>query len=358
MNGLRAAPADSASETVTQVVRRVLGHGGTIAVEELERGLGLRRFFRVRLERGSPASLVARVEAREDPGRRPSGTAPEPALEPVRAFLEAHGVPVPVRYGGDAIAGVDLLEDLGSVTLAKAVGEASPGERQELYAEACDVVVRYQNAQDPGGACHVACFDRRLDAALFAYKADFFATWSLSAALGRDATAGERKVVEEAFSEIAQVAAAAPQRLAHRDFQSTNVLVRADRPAGKRLCVIDLQGAFLAPPEYDLVCLLRDSYVELGEDEVAFQLARIRPLLPDAPDPESFARRFDLLTLTRKGKDHAAFLYAAKMRGLNDYLRFIPPTVRALRRAARRRAGESPRLSRLAELMGQLSELP
>ena len=122
--------------------------------------------------------------------------------------------------------------------------------------------------------------------------------------------------------------------------------------------MIDLQGAFLAPPEYDLVCLLRDSYVELGDEEIAFQLARVRPALPDAPDPESFARRFDLLTLTRKGKDHALFLYAAKTRGINDYLRFVPPTVRALRATALRRASESPRLARLAELVGQLPEGP
>ena len=358
MNPSMTAAPDSVSAAVTHVVRRVLGAGGSISVEELQRGLGLRRFFRVRLERGTPSKLVARVEAPEDPGRRPSGTAPEPALEPVRAFLEAHGVPVPARYGGDAVAGVDLLEDLGSVTLATAVEQASVQERQQLYAEACDIVVRYQNARDPGGEGHVACFDRHLDASIFAYKADFFATWSLSAALGRQATMGERVVVEEAFSEIAGVAAAAPQCLAHRDFQSTNVLVRANRPPGQRLCMIDLQGAFLAPPEYDLVCLLRDSYVELGDDEVAFQLERIRPALPDAPDPESFARRFDLLTLTRKGKDHALFLYAAKTRGMNHYLRFLPPTVRALRSAALRRAGESPRLARLAELVDHLSESP
>ncbi|HYB11917.1 MAG TPA: hypothetical protein VEG67_00505, partial [Myxococcota bacterium] len=82
------------------------------------------------------------------------------------------------------------------------------------------------------------------------------------------------------------------------------------------------------------------------------------PALPEAPDPESFARRFDLLTLTRKGKDHALFLYAAKTRGLNEYLQFLPPTVRALRSAALRRAGESPRLSRLADLVLQLPESP
>jgi aminoglycoside/choline kinase family phosphotransferase len=345
-------------ETVVRLVRRVLGARGPITVEELPRGLGLRRFFRVRLEGGAPSQLVARVEAPEDPLRRPSGTPPEPALEPVRAFLEAHGVPVPARYGGDERAGVDLLEDLGSVTLATAARAASVEERRQLYAEACDIVVRYQNAQDPGGEAHVACFGRHLDPALFGYKADFFAKWSLAAALGRPATRGERGVVEQAFSEIADVAAAAPQRLAHRDFQSTNVLVRGERPAGQRLCVIDLQGAFLAPPEYDLVCLLRDSYVELTEDEIAFQLARVRPALPDAPDPESFSRRFDLLTLTRKGKDHALFLYAAKTRGVEEYRRFLPATARTLRSAALRRAGESPRLARLAELVLQLPDAP
>jgi aminoglycoside/choline kinase family phosphotransferase len=350
------AVADPVRETIVPLVRRVLGARGPIRVEELQRGLGLRRFFRVRLEGGTPASMVARMEAREDPGRRPSGTPPEPALEPVRAFLESHGVPVPARYGGDAAAGVDLLEDLGSVTLAAAVREASAVERQRLYAEACEIVVRYQSARDPGRESPVPSFGRHLDAALFAYKADFFVTWSLAAALGRTATPNERRVVEEAFAEIADLAAAAPQRLAHRDFQSSNILLRGARPPGQRLCMIDLQGAFLAPPEYDLVCLLHDSYVELGEEEVARQLARIRPALPDAPDPESFARRFDLLTLTRKGKDHALFLYAAKTRGMHDYLRFLPPTVRSLRSAALRRAGESPRLARLAELVVQLPE--
>jgi aminoglycoside/choline kinase family phosphotransferase len=358
MNTSMTAPRDPVAETVVDVVRRVLRVGGPIAVQELPRGLGLRRFFRVQLEGGTPSRLLARVEFPEDSGRRPSGTAPEPALKPVHAFLEAQGVPVPARYGGDDQAGVDLLEDLGSLSLGRAVGQASLPERQELYAEACDITPRYQNARDPGGAVRVSCFERRLDAALFRYKANFFVSWSLPAALGREATAGERKAVEEAFSEIAGVAAAAPQRLAHRDFQSANILVRADRPPGQRLRVIDLQGAFLAPPEYDLVCLLRDSYVELADDEVAFQLARIRPVLPDAPDTESFARRFDLLTLTRKAKDHALFLSAAQTRGINDYLRFLPATVRALRAAALRRAGESPRLERLAELVGELSEAP
>jgi aminoglycoside/choline kinase family phosphotransferase len=122
--------------------------------------------------------------------------------------------------------------------------------------------------------------------------------------------------------------------------------------------MIDLQGAFLAPPEYDLVCLLRDSYVELDEAELAHQLGRIRPRLPDAPDAESFARRFDLLTLARKGKDCARFLYAAQERGDRRFLHYLPASVRALRRAARAAAARDAALAPLAELVFQLPEDP
>jgi aminoglycoside/choline kinase family phosphotransferase len=122
--------------------------------------------------------------------------------------------------------------------------------------------------------------------------------------------------------------------------------------------LLDLQGAFLAPPEYDLVCLLRDSYVELPDVEVAQQLARVRPALPDAPDADAFGVRFDLLTLTRKGKDLALYLQSARTRGLTNMLAFVPAAVRAVRSAAARRAGDDVRLARLEELIATLPEQP
>jgi aminoglycoside/choline kinase family phosphotransferase len=90
--------------------------------------------------------------------------------------------------------------------------------------------------------------------------------------------------------------------------------------------MIDLQGAFMAPPEYDLVCLLRDSYVELDDAAVDAHLARVRTALPDQPDAESFRLRFDLLTLTRKGKDHALFRAVAAERRDERYLKHLPLT--------------------------------
>ena len=103
------------------------------SLEPIHEGLGLRAFYRVHTT-GVPDSLVVRMDAPEDAAARPPGVLPEPGLEPLRTFLAEHGIPVPLRFGGDAET--DLLEDLGSCSLERAVSEANPEERGALYEEA------------------------------------------------------------------------------------------------------------------------------------------------------------------------------------------------------------------------------
>jgi aminoglycoside/choline kinase family phosphotransferase len=121
--------------------------------------------------------------------------------------------------------------------------------------------------------------------------------------------------------------------------------------------MIDLQGAFMAPPEYDLVCLLRDSYVELDDAAVDAHLARARSALPDCPDEEPFRLRFDLLTLTRKAKDHALFRAVAAERGDDHYLRYLPATRRYLQKASSRVSSEFKEYSDLNDLIQAIPEL-
>jgi aminoglycoside/choline kinase family phosphotransferase len=125
-----------------------------------------------------------------------------------------------------------------------------------------------------------------------------------------------------------------------------------------RLAMIDLQGALCTAPEYDLVCLLRDSYVELAPGEIERHFERTRRALPDPPDPETARHRFDCLTLTRKGKDHARFVYASAERGDDRYLPHLRVTLRHLRAAAAAAAARDPSLAGLAELIHALPEAP
>lgn len=315
-------------------------------VVPLHAGLGLRRFYRVSLP-APPGRLIARVDVPEDPAGRPPGIPPEPPLEPIRALFEAGGLPVPRRLGADESAGIELLEDVGDRSLAQLAGDVPAAERRALYREVCDWIPRIQRLVDPGG---VPAFARHLEAAHFAYKADLFCRHSLVRP-----SAAQQACVREAFAAIGREVLATPQRLAHRDLQAENVLVR-DADGRRRLALIDLQGALCTAPEYDLVSLLRDSYVELPADQIEAHFERTRAALPDAPDAESAMRRFDLLTLTRKGKDHARFLYAAQVRGDQRYLPFIATTVRHLRAAAARAARRDPVLADLCEIVSSLSE--
>jgi len=157
------------------------------------------------------------------------------------------------------------------------------------------------------------------------------------------------------MARIARIALSAPQRLAHRDFQSANLHVR-ETPQGRRLAMIDLQGAWLAPPEYDLLCLLRDSYVELSEAEITQHFEATRRELPDRPDPDVAALRFALLGVARKGKDYARFLDVAARRGDRRSLSFLPTTLRHLRASARAAAARDAAFGALAELVASLPE--
>lgn len=318
-----------------------------VAVDHVDRiaggGVSHRGFYRLALGGLAPASVIARVD-RGQPG---PGVLPEPPLEPLRSFLESHGIPVPRRLGGDAARRIDLLEDAGSTTLEDAV-RGGDRESHALYEEACSWIAALQRLEDPSGGVHA--FQRRLDATLIGLKARRFAASGLPALLGRAATEAEHACVHAAFDAVLEAIESAPRRLSHRDYMSRNLLVRPGA-RGARLVLIDLQGALLAPPEYDMVCLLRDSYVVLPDAEVTELAEATRRRLPDPPDAASFARRFDLLTVTRKAKDFA-LCHELAARGDASWLPFAAPTLEYVRAALGRVARHDPRLAALAALAG------
>jgi aminoglycoside/choline kinase family phosphotransferase len=330
-----------------------LGLGHVQRIEPLTGGLATRRFLRLTLTGGDLTGVVARIEAAEDPSIRPQGVAPEPDLEPTRTLLEQAGLPVPRCFGDTQ--GIYLLEDLGDFTLCDDAHAKPPESRRLRYEEALGLIPRIQELADP----ELPALQRALDARLIDFKAQLFTRWSLPAALGRAPRPAEEKVVTEAFAWIADALASAPKRVAHRDFQSRNLLLHARKGESARLFMIDLQGAFLAPPEYDVVSLLCDSYVELEPVERESLAEWVRPRLPDAPAPDLFTRRCDLITLVRKGKDHARYLQAAAGGRDPGYLRAASAAAsRCLKHSAERVAPIDPSLADFAQLLMALPEAP
>ena len=123
------------------------------------------------------------------------------------------------------------------------------------------------------------------------------------------------------------------------------------------LYIIDFQDARMGPDTYDLVSLLRDSYVDFTEAQVesliAFFLA-LREGRQPSQGPAEFRRRFDLMALQRNLKALGTFGFQTTSRHNTVYIQYIPRTLNF----ARGNLVRYPRFARLRELLAEhLEEL-
>jgi aminoglycoside/choline kinase family phosphotransferase len=342
----------------------------------------MRSYWRVG---ATPASLVVMAlppDAKPEEVTKGGG---QPGVDPfvdVQRYLRALGVRVPeilAFYQDDPAGGLMVLEDLGDVTLEEALRrvqgqpeEAAPeragGPRSaaqrfrltgrgdvpappssnDLYEHAVDQLARLRAAAErrPEGC---VAFTRSFDYELYRWELDHFREWLLEAWRGVALPATEREVVEREFDRIAQALEAETKGFTHRDYQSRNLMVL---PTGEQ-AVIDFQDALLGPRQYDLVALLRDSYVELPLEFVDAMLRRYLERLAEAGGPRleygPFREVFDLLTVQRKLKDAGRFVFIDRVKKNPGFLVSIPASLRYVRDALSRR----PDLARLHEILAR-----
>ena len=120
--------------------------------------------------------------------------------------------------------------------------------------------------------------------------------------------------------------AAEPRVLCHRDYHSRNLMYHQDR-----LYIIDFQDARMGPDTYDLVSLLRDSYVDLPEQTVNDLLAYFLALKGGTGREETFRERFAVMALQRNLKALGTFGYQTTARRNPVYIQYIPRTLRYVR---------------------------
>ncbi len=185
-------------------------------------------------------------------------------------------------------------------------------------------------------------FSRCFDFDLLKWELDHFVEYGLPQPL--DAVrAGE---LDRQFRAIAERLAAAPPGFVHRDYQSRNLMVQ-EGASGTRLRVIDFQDALLGPSAYDLVGLLRDSYVPLPDrllDELVAYYCELAGAAPGA-----FVELFDLQTVQRKLKDAGRFVFIDRVKKNPTFLVHIPASLAYVRRALAR----LPEWETLGNLLGE-----
>jgi aminoglycoside/choline kinase family phosphotransferase len=334
---------------IAMLVERATGVAARrISVERRAGHASVRRYWRARWDGGAPSSALVMVLPPDAPAEeigKGGPTGPAPFVD-VQRYLAGLGVRVPRILDWSQEEGYVVLEDLGDEMM---VSRLTAGDAQEpLYLTAVDQLARMRVAADAAPDPGCIAFQRCYDQDVYRWELEHFLEWGVRAWKGAGLSPPEQRLVDRCFAELARRLAGEPAGFTHRDYQSRNIMVLG----GGEQALIDFQDALLGPRQYDLVSLLRDSYVTLDQDFIGRMVRRylVTSATGGGPvlDEGEFREIFDLLTIQRKLKDAGRFVYIDRVKSNADFLRFVPVALDYVRDAF-------GRLPAMADLQAVLS---
>lgn len=286
-----------------------------------------RRYYRVATE--SEAWVLMVWEPFKDDGTYP--------FLSVLDHFAKHGVAVPKVIAKAPDKGLILLEDLGDLTLERKFWENQSHQTAiPFYRNAIDELIKMH---------YPATFDRN-DCTAFKMEFDVEKLlWEMN--YGRDHLLAklckikfseiEKRELDRIFLKICTTLHEEPKYIAHRDYHSRNVMLKMGKAR-----IIDFQDARLGPVQYDLVSLLRDSYVNMEEpiarELIGYYLDRRKEVKApggklEDPSLEKFMRIYEIQTIQRCFKACGSFSSFYNLRNDTRYLKYIAPTLQTVRTA-------------------------
>ncbi|MDP1568778.1 MAG: phosphotransferase [Vicinamibacterales bacterium] len=263
----------------------------------------------------------------------------------VAALMRQIPLPVPAILHHSDPLGIIGLEDLGDVTLQAHLGAATAAEHAALYRQAVSFIAQLQQRGAALASPDYPPYGVAFDVEKLTWELEFFVRHFLIAYQGQAPNEAVRGALREEWRAIVEELASEPRVLCHRDYHSRNLMLHEGG-----LHIIDFQDARMGPDTYDLVSLLRDSYVDLDEATVDELVAYFLALQGSGGDEGEFRRRFDLMALQRNLKALGTFGYQTTTRGNPVYIQYIPRTLNYVRANLARHA----RFARLRELLEEI----
>ena len=258
-----------------------------------------------------------------------------------------------------------LLEDLGDESLyrfaTRVLTDSSKTTLASLtatYRQALDLLVAIQVLGTANlGRCPEAG-DWLFDYDSLRWETDYFRQRFLCEFAGL--TISELEALDDEFHRLATTVLTQPVTLMHRDYQSQNIVLKQGKTR-----LIDFQGMRRGPLCYDLMSLLRDSYLDLGEglrtelmEYYRQRLARERGPLVAA---EQLVRMATVAGLQRNMQALGAFAFLSQVKGKHHFRQHIPLGLRHLADGLRALHDEEEpgRLVRLEEIVtGLVKKFP
>lgn len=287
-----------------------------------------RRYYRV--VSGQEAWVLMSWDPFKDDGHYP--------FLSVRDHFAKHGVAVPQVVGKMPELGLVLLEDLGDLTLERKFWEnQSQQVALPFYRQAIDELIKiHYNATFDRTDC--TAFKIEFDVDKLLWEMNYGREHLLVKLCGVEFSEIEKRELDKIFLKICTYLHQQPKFIAHRDYHSRNVMLKHGKAR-----VIDFQDARLGPIQYDLVSLLRDSYVNM-EESIAHELIGYyfdRRKQVQAPSPledlslEKFMRTYEIQTIQRCFKACGSFASFHNLRGDTRYLKYLKPTLQTVKKSLR-----------------------
>lgn len=254
-----------------------------------------------------------------------------PFLSVLNHFAK-NGVHVPQVIAMSPQEGLVLLEDLGDLTLERKFWESQNQEAAtEFYQMAVDEIVKIHH---PATLDQSDCtaFKIKFDTEKFMWEMNYGKDNLLSGILKFQFNDALNKEMANIFLDICSRLDKEPKRIAHRDYHSRNLMIKLDQ-----MSVIDFQDARLGPIQYDLVSLMRDSYVDMNDamakNLINYYLEKSKQYLPKDFSREHFDRVYELQSIQRCFKACGSFASFYHLREDRRYLKYLSGTLRRVMKA-------------------------
>jgi aminoglycoside/choline kinase family phosphotransferase len=242
----------------------------------------------------------------------------------VAELFRAVPIRIPEIHHVSGEDGILLLEDLGDELLQKRVRERDGEGKRDLYREAVSIVRRLQKRGAELESESFFPYRLAFDETKLFDELVFFEEHFISGLRQSKLTDEDKEVLRRSFKDVALELARRPRVLCHRDYHSRNLMVQDGD-----LAVIDFQDARMGPITYDLVSLLRDSYVT---HEQEFVTEMVEEFLGGA-GKSGFDDEFELMALQRNLKALGTFGYQILARKNDVYRPYVVPTLEMIRKS-------------------------
>jgi len=259
---------------------------------------------------------------------------PEPDFNCMQKFLKKMDIPVPDILRFDVERGLLFLMDCGDTHLADKI-EAEPKNIVYWYQKAIEIIVTFHTRATENLTPDCPAKNLFFDKEKLMWEMDFMLEHYVQGILKNTLSFDEKNKTREALGTLCKALSDQDRVFTHRDYHSRNIMIH-----NGKLRVIDFQDARMGPCQYDLVSLLKDSYIVI-EESVRKELLEyyIECMQRDGREikRDPFYKIFDWMSVQRNLKAIGTFAYQAKILGNDRYLQYVEPTLKYIKKTLENR---------------------